>query len=171
MEKISNFYPDEQHLQCIIRENTFGQRLLVPRIHLFGIQGRGEYDKKKEGLIRKALKDSGIAFLIKKPILVCALPGRQNTLLAIVDGHHRSRYSGIYGIELLPSIIVSPSELTDILRQSGRNTNIDNVINNIEYGVFETLHEFSTWISDAQQPKIIPGITSIDQLRERFTNF
>lgn len=98
-------------------------RMVIPREHLFGIKERSEYQSGKRKALEKAFKKDGnpTALLEKHPIVVCAVPIQETGQLlpVIVNGHHRTRVSGKYGLNKIPCEVYSPEQLAHILNSEG----------------------------------------------------
>ena len=98
-------------------------RMVIPREHLFGIKERSEYQAGKRKALEKAFKRVGdpAALLEEYPIVVCAVPIQETGQLlpVIVNGHHRTRVSGKYGLDKIPCEVYSPEQLAQILNNDG----------------------------------------------------
>ncbi len=146
-------------------------RLLIPRIHLFGIQTREEYDGCKRSSVERRLAQQGINYLNENPILVCAIPNK-NIQLFIIDGHHRARYSGKFRISNLPCLIATPEQVIDALRENGDSNPLstDALVQDLIRASAETLSSFKQ-IATGKQPRVVPGINSIKDLERQFACF
>lgn len=101
-------YPDELRLKEVL---SLGIPMLIPRGHLYGRQLSNNYDNSKRRSVEANLRKEGIQFLFKDPIIVCALPAQEGLKMVIIDGHHRTRYSGGFNIGKIPSIVYTPDQL------------------------------------------------------------
>lgn len=150
-----------------------GARLFVPAYHLFGTQTMGEYEAAKRRSAESKLATCGIDCLKEHPIPVCALPSDNGLTLAIIDGHHRTRYAGNSGIHTIPCIIYTPPQLVDIFNQHGLyNRLIDKtfLVADLNRAVGETLSSFGGSLPEHKQPKTIP-VSSIDGLKRMLKPF
>lgn len=159
---IGQFYPDELRLKELLSQ---GVPMLVPRWHLFGRQPLKDYDRQKRALAEKALQEKGIGFLLGEPIIGCALPVHTGGLqIAIIDGHHRTRYSSRYGINFIPSIIYTPEQMVDAFNTNyGTNETVESLREQLEKDVLEALHSFSS-LPDSKIPQIVRDVRSIEEL-------
>lgn len=174
---IDNF-PDNIFTEEVLHE---GVRLMIPRGYIFGTQEKGEYDSSKNRsinktkLAKKALKEGGINYLKENPVILCTLPGENALQLALVDGHHRTRYAPRYGIRTIPSIILTAEQtapiLTEVFEPKPKVPFTSKEIEGIlSCWIAETLNSFKE-IPDHLQPRVIPQATTIDDLQRRFESF
>lgn len=110
-----DIYASEEVMKAYTKEH--GTRLLVPRRYLYGSQTTEEYDNSKRKRVEGALRTNGIDYLLQNPVVVCSLLDLSNgvTKLVIYNGHHRVRFSGKFGINNIPSIGLTPEELTEMI--------------------------------------------------------
>lgn len=162
-------YPDELKLKELLSE---GIPMLIPRSHLFGRQENASYDRKKRKAAEHALREEGVGFLLRDPIIVCALPnaGTDGLSLVIIDGHHRTRYSSKFGIHSIPSIIYTPEQITEAMNiRNGTTFAPQLLIEKLNQEVSEAIGSFKT-LPDNKQSHIVSGITSLYDLSfERFS--
>lgn len=154
-------YPDELRLREILSSGT---PMLIPRLHLFGRQSAESYDQKKRVLAERELKEKGIRFLLAEPIIACALPMPEGLQIVIIDGHHRTRYSGRFGIHKIPSLVYSPEQLMpafNMLQETYGTA--DDLVTQLERDTQETLQSFSH-LPDAKIPTIVPGCQKPEDL-------
>lgn len=159
-------YPDELRLGEIL---SSGIPMLIPRRHLFGRQTAESYDRRKRVLAERELKNEGMRFLLKEPIITCALPVTGGLQIIIIDGHHRTRYSGLFGIHKIPSLVYTPEQLMpafNIRHEAFRTVN--DLAAQLEQDAQEALHSFSN-LANAKIPQIVPGCQNPEDLPfERF---
>lgn len=151
-----------------------GMRLEVPRFNIFGIQPIQEYSSKTERRVRAALKSQGKEYLYKNPVDLCAMSGNGIITLALLDGHHRTRFAGCYGITTIPSIIYTPEQALEWWNNNPRNQmKFDSPIHLqswLQSGITEAMSTFQT-MKDSKQPRFIPYAESIQDLSRRFASF
>lgn len=152
-----------------------GARLKIPRSYIFGIQPKEEYDNRKAKLAKAAISQGGIKFLEENPIILCAIPYQNGVSLALIDGHHRTRYSGQFGITHMPSLVFSPEAVAEMYNRSSfkpKNSFFtpESLVTYLDQSIGETLHSFRE-LPDNKQPQLVRGVNSIEQLQERFPSF
>jgi len=119
----------------------------VPHNFFLGVQRVDEYSRKKEEGVRKLFKEKGSEFLKQWPVVTCALPlthcspeldfydnPSADYNIVLLDGHHRVRYAPIFGIDVVPAIILT-------LTQTANAYKIDSLAT-----MAQTL---ATWTEDA----------------------
>lgn len=149
-----------------------GTRLLIPRVFLQGVQRREEYEAKKRKRLEAELDRENIGFLIKNPIIVCAITTKDQLTLAIVDGHHRMRFSGgKYKINQLPCLIITPAKLVEILNKNGQNIDEESHINKTFNDIGMAIQSFEEHDQRYIPGRSIPGIRNIEQLKQKFKSF
>lgn len=151
-----------------------GERLTIPRIFLYGTQELGEYSEENRRSIEGLLQEHGKSFLEQNPILVCAIPHQTGMTLAIIDGHHRARYSGKFHINEIPSIVLTPDELADIKNKHNQTkgngkppTTGDLVAKELLHSIAIAAESFSRRMPPEKKSHPIPEVTSIPQLKQR----
>lgn len=147
-----------------------GLRLLIPRIHIFGRQLPGEYGGIKRRQVVAALNKDGVNYLLENPIITCAVSVGSQLLLAIIDGHHRNRYSGLYPkITLMPCIVSTPEVLVEILnshRSEDKKIDLETFVKSL---LIDTA-EVTAVLPDEKKPHMIPSISNIEELKARFAS-
>lgn len=141
-----------------------GEVFDVPRRHLFGTQEVSEFSEGKRKRIEAAFKAHGVAVLEDHPIVACAVPVGRETILAIVDGHHRARYSSKFGIHDIPTQVLSLAELVYVRREYAlrKGEPIDAlteefVARKLLRDVSIAIDSFSHRMPDSKIPVPIPG--------------
>lgn len=100
----------------------------IPRVHLFGIQTRDEYERSKIASV-KASYAAHPDHLQSNPVLACALPAFRSTddaafyeirsgaryYIAITDGHHRVRYAP-RSVREIPARLLTVAEAVQVNR-------------------------------------------------------
>lgn len=159
-------YPDELRLRETL---SSGIPVLIPRWHLFGRQTAESYDRKKRILAERELRKKGIQFLLAEPIITCALPVLGGLQIIIIDGHHRTRYSGRFGIHKIPSLVYTPEQLMPAFNMRHKTyETAEDLAAQLDRDAQETLHSFSNLPND-RIPRIIPGYQKPENLPfERF---
>lgn len=69
--------------------------VLVPKLHLYGVQPKDAYSTRSRRRIQKMLDDEenrGYLSLLQNPSVVVPIFTKNAAYLAITDGHHRARY-------------------------------------------------------------------------------
>lgn len=170
---LKQIYSDEQFWKEV--EANPGVRLEIPRQHIYGIQRKDEYEKDKTQAVMEALQADGVEFLREHPVLLCALSNQDVMTLALIDGHHRVRYAGLYGIQMIPSIVYTPDKAAPILNKSSKTSQFNsftaaNVVPWLDQGINEALASFKT-IPDYKQPRPIPQARNVIDLQRRFRSF
>lgn len=145
-----------------------GVRLLIPRAYIWGRQASREYENRKRRQIEEVLRNDE-NFLLNNPIIICAVPLGAQLLLAIIDGHHRNRYSGLYGISVMPCIVCTPEVMVEVINSNKPEDK------KIDQGVFieqlrrETAEALLS-LPDGKRPTYFPTL-NIDELKTRFAGF
>lgn len=86
----------------------------INRAYLFGRQPPGEFSDYKRRRVENALRKDGIQYLEEHPIIACTIPISEETAIAILDGHHRVRYSGKFNITYIPTLLYSLEQWVDL---------------------------------------------------------
>jgi hypothetical protein len=145
-----------------------GLRLLLPRTNLHGTQRIDEYTSSKLKRYSEILKKWGFQFLMDNPVRVCALPWQSGLLLAIIDGHHRARASGVPGFSSIPAEVYTPEQLVESIRDPFRSLfNADTLAKQIKGDVIEAHASFMNIPTD-KRPRIIWGEYSADDIASTF---
>lgn len=147
-----------------------GVRLLIPRAFLFGRQNPQEYDNTKRRQIEKALENNKEGFLRENPVIICAVFLESELLLAIIDGHHRNRYAGLYRTDLLPCIVCTPDVMVEVINSHKPEDKKITQEVFIQQLIRETAEALAT-LPENKQPKALPNISNIDELKMRFGSF
>lgn len=147
-----------------------GVRLLIPRAFLFGRQTPQEYDNKKRKQIEKALESNTEGFLRENPVIICAVFLESELLLAIIDGHHRNRYAGLYQIDPLPCIVCTPDIMVEVINSHKPEARKITQEVFVQQLLRETAEALAT-LPGEKQPKALPNIPNIDALKMRFGSF
>ena len=145
-----------------------GVRLLIPRNYLFGRQASQEYDNRKRRQIEQALKSDGVNFLRENPVIICAVSLNNQLLLAIIDGHHRNRYAGLYRILDMPCIVCTPDVMVEVINSNKPEEKRIYREAFIQQLLRETAIASST-LPENKQSTILSGVTNIDELKTRLT--
>lgn len=143
-----------------IVEKVIGDIIIaqVPRACFVGAQRIDEYSRKKEQRVKKLFEVEGENFLKKWPVVTCALPLTHGSSemdfynnpdasysLVLLDGHHRVRFAPIYGIDEIPTIILS-------LTQTANAYKVDTLDKMAETLLFWTQDAMSTFFK--RQPNL-----------------
>lgn len=174
-EKLKNSYlpPYDLLYEGLNLKEIIGDRgikLLIPRSNLFGRQAPQEYDNTKRRQIEFALGSEGIDFLLHNPIIVCAVPLNNQLLLAIMDGHHRNRYAGLYQISVMPSLICTPEIMVDVINSNKSEEHKITQEAFIRQLLMDTSNVLS-FLPEDKQPKTLVGISGINELSAKFESF
>jgi hypothetical protein len=157
----NNIYPDELKLKEILLE---GIPMMIPKEYLFGRQIKDSYDDRKRKSVEIYLKNEGIEFLLKDPIIVCALSTEKSMQLIIVDGHHRTRYSGKYNINAIPSIVYTPNQLIEAFNaKNGTSHNAESLAHEFERDASSAIYSFRN-MPDEKQPKVLINVRDLKDL-------
>lgn len=151
-----------------------GTRLMVPRFNIFGIQPVEDYSRVTEREIVEGYRQSGMNLLYESPVWLCAMGKNSIMTLALIDGHHRARYAGKFGIHLIPSIVFTPEEAATLWNRHPKATSqlsVAEYMAMLEEGMGQALKSFDRLCSDSKLPKSIPDVDSIDDLTRRFACF
>lgn len=159
---------------CITTSIAFGERnitqerrvnatrLLVPKTFLFGTQPDNSYERGKRRRVEEALKREGASILFKNPAIVCAVPCKDALMLAVMDGHHRTRYSP--ETSKMPVEVYTPEQIVILLNNRGEvKVTPDKLVENIERCVAEALNSFKC-LPDSRYPHLVPGARRIEDL-------
>lgn len=80
----------------------------MPIQNLWGRQLPSEYTSHKFKAIDRHLKEEGISYLLRYPIVTVKVLCRAgNPMDIIYDGHHRARRAPRYGIHVIPAVSMS----------------------------------------------------------------
>lgn len=135
--------------------------LEAPACIFWGTQEIGEYDKEKEKATRRSLRERGIDFLRENPTYSVLVPGSRGTIIAVLDGHHKTRYAPAYGINIIPTLITEIPPLAAVLEQdSEKLASWISVAAGIAYESFSRRRD--TLIQ--HPPYLDKNIQSVDQL-------
>ena len=163
-------FDSEKYIDLLI---GVGQKCNIPRRHLFGTQEVGEFNGEKRKRIERAFKSRGRTVLEEHPIVLCAIPVGDSTILAILDGHHRARYSSKFGIHDIPAQVLSLSEFVSIRREyakrEGELTEVlteDVLARKILHDVSVSIDSFSQRMPNTKTPIPIPGRRSPHELAQ-----
>jgi len=150
----------------LISEGTISvQTLLIDRVFLHGIQERAEYSRDKERNETVMLRKYREEYLCSCPVITTAVSTGSSTMLAVLDGHHRLRYSGRFGIHKIPCIVLSLDQAADIA-----GTNTETLARTLINASSLAAGSFSR-LSDEKQPRLITGVTSLEKLVKQFKPF
>lgn len=155
------------------RYESLGVRLLIPLLNLFGTQTRPEYDNRKRNGVERRFQTCGVNCLKEHPAIVCALPGNIELTLAILDGHHRTRYAPLFEIALIPSLIYTPAQLVDILNQHqvyGRRIDENFLVADLTKAVGAALSSFERALPNHKHPRTTP-VNNINELTKLYQPF
>lgn len=150
-----------------------GLRLIIPKVFLHGRQNKEEYSNKKRKQVEVALNKDGINFLLENPIIVCAISVKNQLLLTIIDGHHRSRYASLYGISDIPCIVCTISTIADVINRHKLETekvSAQVLKMRLTEETLAAANSFSGSLPDIQQPKLIP-FQNIRELKKKARSF
>lgn len=156
-------YPDELKLREVLSQ---GVPLLIPRKLLFGRQEDESYDRRKRKAVEDVLKNEGIGFLLRNPIIVCALPDpdKKKMTLVIVDGHHRSRYSGHSRINEIPSLVYTPEQIAEAFNIKNKTElTPEELAQQLFSEAINAMGSFRT-LPDSKRPEVVTGFASVDKL-------
>lgn len=116
--------------------------ILVPSVNLFGTQKPDEYCHKKTVFVREQLSSFGIEYLKKNPIAVCILNTELlGTILAIIDGHHRTREAARLSLSKIPALVYTPQETALIFYHD--SCSAEKLVSQIESWIAVALLEFN----------------------------
>lgn len=161
---------------AILREaiSREGIGLWIPRQYLFGTQTLEEYDPKKRKSIEEKLLSDGVKCLEQNPLLACAIPYNNSISVAIIDGHHKARYSSKYNIHALPCLVASPEVYVKIMKKCCPQKEIktDSFVMKLEDETTAAIRSFSYRMQDKYSPpRLITGVSDTDQLKTIFDPF
>lgn len=150
-----------------------GAKLLIPPIYLFGTQKMDEYESKKRRQVEANFARCGVQCLYEHPIPLCLTPSGEVSALDMLDGHHRTRYSGRFAIQPIPSLVFTPSQLTKIFNDyKVYNSAIDEIalLSDLESASREALLSFGSSLPDTKHPRTVP-VRDINELKTLFPSF
>lgn len=173
LEKYVNLPPYDLLYQGInlkdeLDKNSKGIRLLIPKFFLHGTQRKEEYDNQKRRQVEYALKTQGINFLLQNPIIGCVIFENNHATIAILDGHHRTRYAALYGIKDIPALVSQPEDIVNILNRHGKKINKQDFVNETNEDISLAVHSFSIRNPKFIIPQALSGISKLDELSLRF---
>lgn len=150
-----------------------GERLIIPASHLFGTQPLEQYESAKRRVVEAKLARCGVECLKEYPVPLLGLPEAIGLTLAIVDHHHRTRYTGRYGIYEIPSVLYTPAQLVDIFNENNVYPwPIDEefLIRDYNAAVSEALVSFARSLPERKRPRIM-RVENIDSLKGYYQSF
>lgn len=153
-------------LRLLSERKVSGQLLLINRSYLHGIQERSEYSREKERRETEMFRKHGKNYLLSCPIVaVPILVGASSIMLAVVDGHHRLRYSGRYNIHVIPTVVIPVEQAAAIadVSQEELSRRLKND-SSLATGSFRTLTE-------EKQPRLITNVSNPEELPSVFNSF
>lgn len=134
-----------------------GERLLIPRIHIWGSQVKEEYNKETMTYVHSLLKEDPMDFLLRNPVVVCALPEGSLVDFVLLNGHNRFRESGkfrsLYGgrtCNYIPSQILTIEQYVEIWNNHPETpltttAEFRNRIRNAQYDAFDSFKNSLPW--------------------------
>lgn len=142
-------------------------KLLIPKIFLFGTQPDNAYERAKRRRVEEMLRSEGTTVLIKKPATICAVPLKNAIMLAIMDGHHRTRYSP--KTNAMVGFVYAPEQIVRLLHKNDPSLNItaDELIDDIDRSVTIALNSFKS-MPNQKLPHLVTGVNCVDDLRKQF---
>ncbi|GEM_PF-3120587 len=162
-----------------------GLRIDIPRSSIYGRQIDDEYSQDKSLRVIKALEDDPEGYLRREPILVCLVPkSLDESVLVIVDGHHRFRESGrvirigvsgerqkVYSH--VPSIVFTPAEMADLLNKSGHFSGglpytEEILTSSLLLEAAEAEQDFASRMPGSKQQIPLKGVASVQDLPQAF---
>jgi len=152
--------------------NGLGERLIIPRHFLFGTQELTAYSQQKRKQIIEDLEIKGVDYLLENPVIVLACEFREGIQLAIIDGHHRIRYSPQFHIYNIPCLVTNAETLTSVInREKGKNLDPKKFCSEIMQNTADTLKSFADRVPYFKGPDFVTGVTSLTALKTRFPSF
>ncbi|PIY94665.1 MAG: hypothetical protein COY68_02190 [Candidatus Levybacteria bacterium CG_4_10_14_0_8_um_filter_35_23] len=152
--------------------NGLGERLIIPRHFLFGIQEPTEYSQLKRKQIIEDLRTKGINYLLENPVIVLACEFKKGLQLTIVDGHHRVRYSPIFHIFDIPCLVTNAETLASIINgEKGKNLNPEQFCSQMQQNAADALKSFGDRIPDFKSPDFLFDPSSVTDLKQFFPSF
>lgn len=143
-----------------------GVRLCIPTFFLHGRQEKSEYSGKKRRQVEYALKTEGVDFLLKNPVIVCAIQLGGQLLLTIIDGHHRNRYAGLYGIKDIPCIVVDTPTIVNVINRHNKHGEKQLTVvgfeTQLKNEVAIAIGSFGSSFLDSKKPRLAPFPTITD---------
>ena len=112
--------------------------------------------------------------MLENPVITCAIRRENQLVLAIIDGHHRYRYAGLYGINNIPCIVCTPETLSEIInsdKENKKKISFDSFIRDINESITSTILSFNEFGLDYAPPIPIPDTTDIALLKNKFKSF
>lgn len=149
-----------------------GLRLIVPTTYLFGRQRPDEYSDKKRRQIEAVLSSKGIDYLLQNPVIVCALFRNDVLTLAVIDGHHRIRYSAKQGIRRIPCLITTPETLAPIFNKHNKEkTTPELLTEQFSTDIHQAINELISRYPHYKPSIPILGASNLGQLKAQFPSF
>lgn len=149
----------------------YGIKLLVPKILLHGTQRREEYDNLKRKQVEYAFATQGVNFLLQNPVIGCVLIDNNLATLAVLDGHHRTRYAALYNIKDIPILLCQPKDVVNVLNKHEKQISEEEFINEINRDINLAIHSFSIRYPRYSIPKSLLGVSRFEDLSLRFKIF
>lgn len=188
-KRIDHLRPSEKHYPTddVIKEvpEGMGVKISMPRQYLHGRQISHEYTLDKELRVLKAFEEDPTGYLAREPILACLVhSGQEESVLVIIDGHHRFRESGrvqrvtaagrkekVY--DQVPTRIFTPSEMADLLNRSGHLLHgfpytETSLIGSLLLEVADAKQDFAIRMPSRKSPQSLAGVKTLEDLRQRF---
>lgn len=142
-----------------------GIGLIIPVHFVWGIKAPIEYKEQRSKSIRKAIYEQGIDFYFDHPIIAGLLPEGNDSIIFIVNGHHRTREAPNHKIYAIPAVIFSLAVLANFVEKS-----VIDLQREIEVWTGEALHEFDHKYNGSHKiynpPKLLRGVSSLEDLKD-----
>lgn len=140
-----------------------GVGAIIPVHFIWGIKAPSEYNEHRSLSIRKAVQEQGQQFYLEHPIIAGLIPGENNSVVFIVNGHHRTREAPRHRILAIPVLVFSLALLADFVEKS-----IPELKHDVETWTSEAIQEFDHKYSRSQKlyrpPQVLPAVTNLDEL-------
>jgi hypothetical protein len=148
-----------------------GVPLLLPRYTLHGIQRPEEYSRSKLEGYRGIVEDKGLRFFWDNPVQACAIPVRDGLVMALLDGHHRTRLAGLYKVSHIPSEVFTTDQVANcISRRKGIRVNPEDLRTAILRCVADAIASFDR-LPPHKHPSTLWGVESVTEIARRFPSF
>lgn len=147
-----------------------GSRLLIPIQYLIGTQRADGYTSHKKRDVESKLSAGGVNFLLQNPAVLCAVGSKDSMSLFIIDGHHRSFKSPKFGIREIPSLVIGPENLAQILTEMGKPIDKKRLIEELDRSASDAQRSFNER-GRIQPYKSVDGAQNIPDLTGIFKPF
>lgn len=160
-----------------------GVGIIIPREYFQGTQRIFDYFSKKTHRLDQILEKMGIEYFILQPVIACVLPHKLGVDVVVEDGHSALRRAGKFGINKIPSILLTTEELASLRNAYPEKRSLipytpESITRELTCAMVETKDSFIKSGHAYKQNgysvdfgRSIRGVRSITELRTMFSAF